>query len=163
METANADTGLDDDAISAERPAAESAKQTAKERALSKFMEIGTVKGACAAAGVPRRTWYNWMESDESFAALVVDASEHVSDELEGEAIARAKNGSDTLLMFLLKARRPAVYREKHTITVVSPEVVTRLTRQADTIMHVCRTELEPHVAASLIRKLAEALDAVWS
>ena len=85
-----------------------------------------TVNG-CAAAGVPRCTWYDWMESDASFAALVVDASGHVSDELEEEAIARAKSGSDTLLMFLLKARRPAIYREKHTITVVSPEVVTRL------------------------------------
>src|SRR4051812_38238547 len=103
METVNADTCSHGDAVSAERPAAEPAKQTAKERALSKFMEIGTVKGACAAAGVPRRTWYNWMESDGSFAALVFDACEHVSDELEEEAIARAKDGSDTLLMFLLK------------------------------------------------------------
>jgi hypothetical protein len=103
------------------------------------------------------------MESDESFAALVVDASEHVSDELEEEAIARAENGSDTLLMFLLRARRPMIYREKHTITVVSPEVVTRLGRQAEAIMRVCRAELEPHVAASLIRKLAEALGQVWS
>jgi hypothetical protein len=163
METVSADTCLDDDAVSAPPQDAESAKQTVKERALSKFIEIGTVKGACAAAGVPRRTWYNWMESDESFAALVVDASEHVSDELEEEAIARAKSGSDTLLMFLLRARRPAVYREKHTITVVSPEVVTRLTRQAETMMLVCRTELEPAIAGLLIPKLAEALREVWS
>ena len=61
--------------------------------------------------------------------------------------------------------RRPAVYREKHTIPVVSPEVVSRLGNlaEAEAIMRVCREELEPRVAASLIRKLAESLDAVWS
>lgn len=137
-----------DNAVSSERPNAESAKQTAKERALSKFMQIGTVKGACAAAGVPRRTWYNWMESDESFAALVVDASEHVSDELEEDANRAREEWLGHLVDVPTQGAATLVYREKHTITVVSPEVVTRLIRQADTIMQVCRTELEPQVAA---------------
>jgi hypothetical protein len=163
VETADIDDCVPNDAAALERTATEPARLTAKERALAKFMQIGTVKGACAAAGVPRRTWYNWMESDASFAALVVDASEHVSDELEEEAIARAKNGSDTLLMFLLRARRPFVYREKQTIEVVSPDVQNRLVRQADTIMRFCATELPEPYNSTFARKLATALVEVWS
>jgi hypothetical protein len=163
METADIDPCLRGDAVSAEPPTAGPVRQTAKDRALSKFIEIGTVKGACVAAGVPRRTWYNWMESDESFAARVLAASEDVVDELEQEAIARAKNGSDTLLMFLLKARRPAVYRDKQTITVVSPEVQAALARQAEAIQDVFRAELPPELALVVGAKLMERLRTVWS
>jgi hypothetical protein len=58
-----------------------------------------------------------------------------------GEAIARAKNRSDMLLMFPLKASRPAVYREKQIITV------TPLVRQAEAIRDVFRAELPPDLA----------------
>ena len=41
---------------------------------------------------------------------MVEDARETVTDLLEGEAIRRAKDGSDYLLTFLLRRRKPEVY-----------------------------------------------------
>ncbi len=160
MERLEGDVGFRDD-VSVDSPTVEPLA-SAKERALNKFMEIGTVKGACAAAGVPRRTWYNWMETDKSFAIRVVQASEQVSDELEEEAIRRAKDGSDTLLMFLLKARRPAIFREKRTIEVVSPDVQRRLAKQVEFIMATIKRELPSDQATRLIGQLADGLTVVW-
>jgi len=105
-----------------------------KARALVAFGVAGTVKGACEAAKIGRRTWYDWMEADPSFAARVVDLTEEVTDELEEEAIARAKSGSDTLIIFLLKSRRPGQYRERQEVTVVSADVRQRLDRQVQLI-----------------------------
>ena len=36
------------------------------------------------------------------------------TDGLEDEAVRRAKNGSDTLLIFMLKARRPEKFKERY-------------------------------------------------
>lgn len=123
-----------------------------KARALVQFRELGTVKAACEAAGIGRRTWYDWLEADPEFASLVMAANEDVTDELEAEAIkrAKAKDGSDTLLTFLLRARRPQLYREKQVIEVVSPDVQDRLQRQADAIMAICPPETAQQLAAAL-------------
>jgi hypothetical protein len=71
---------------------------------------------------VPRSTLYLRRRPDESFADAMADALETGTDLLENEALRRAKEGvarfyegevcgyvrkySDTLLIFLLKARR---------------------------------------------------------
>lgn len=98
-----------------------------KARALRAYVQIATVRGACRAARIGRRTWYDWIESDPTFGEQVLDAHEEVADELEAEAFKRALHGSDTLLIFLLKARRPAKYRDKYTVTVHAPEVQVAL------------------------------------
>src|SRR4051812_1323438 len=85
-----------------------------KARALQAYRKAGTVMHACIAAGIGRRTWYDWLENDPTFAAAAMEASEGVTDELEKEAIRRAKKGSDTLIIFLLKSKRPEQYRETH-------------------------------------------------
>lgn len=73
---------------------------------------------ACNVEGIGRRTYYDWRETDPVFAQAADTAIEAGTDVLEDEAKRRAVglSGSDTLLIFLLKARRPDKYRERHTI-----------------------------------------------
>jgi hypothetical protein len=70
------------------------------------------VNEAATVAGISVRTAYNHRQSDEDFALDWADAIEAGTQELERVAIQRAKDKSDVLLIFLLKARRPDVYRD---------------------------------------------------
>lgn len=126
-----------------------------KQRALAAYREAGTVMHACIAAGVGRRTWYDWMEQDPKFAAAAIETGEAVTDDLEKEAIKRAKEGSDTLIIFLLKSKRPEQYRETHKIEVVSPAVRENL-RQTIAILN---EELDAETAGRVL----ELLDKIWS
>lgn len=84
-----------------------------KKAVLDAFIELGTVYHACKQAGVGRTTWYNWLKDDPEFAEAVSKAEEDVADDLEQEAIKRAKDGSDTLLIFLLKGHKPEKFKER--------------------------------------------------
>lgn len=89
-----------------------------------------TVTAAANRAGVHRTTVYVWRGADKEFAAAWDDAYEQGSDHLEDEARRRAVDGvtkplmykgkkcgsiqeySDTLMITLLKARRPERFRD---------------------------------------------------
>ena len=102
-------------------------KDPKKTRALVAFLRNGTIAAACAAAGVGRRTWYNWCEADEAFAALAAEAKENVLDGLEQEAYRRAVEGSDVLLIFLLKSLRRSQFADRTMFDKVHPDVITRI------------------------------------
>lgn len=72
----------------------------------------GNVRAACLAAGVTRSAAYKARATSALFRAAWTEALEDGVDVLEAEARRRAMSGSDQLLMFLLKAHRPGVYRE---------------------------------------------------
>src|SRR5829696_6157972 len=78
--------------------------------ALSEGMSIANAAGA---AGTGRGAMYVWRREDPEFASDWDEAVEVGTDKLEDEARRRAMNGSDAVLMFLLKARRPAQYKDK--------------------------------------------------
>lgn len=98
---------------------------------LQTLEETASVTKACEVSGLPRRTAYNWRGADEQFAKDWDAAVERGTDALEDEAVRRAREGtlrpvfyegkvcghvrefSDTLLIFMLKARRPEKYRER--------------------------------------------------
>ncbi len=106
---------------------ASTARLTEAKKAI--FLEVlgdtGIVTEACARSGLARRTVYFWRGKDPSFAEAWTQALERGVDALEDEALRRALGGrlepvfyqgkecgavrkySDTLLMFMLKARRP--------------------------------------------------------
>ena len=84
-----------------------------KREALAAYVELGTVTAACRAAGIGRRTFYDLKASDPEFAAAADAAKKEVGDCLEQEAIRRAYNGSDVLLIFLLKGHKPEKFRER--------------------------------------------------
>ena len=90
--------------------------------------KTGNVSAAAWHAGRARAQLYRLRKQDTAFAALWDDALEEAADWLELEALRRAMDGteegryfrgemigtitrySDSLLMFLLKARRPLVF-----------------------------------------------------
>lgn len=81
------------------------------------FLEIlrdgGSVTTACQAIGVKRQSIYQRRANDPDFKEAWDDAVESGTDRLEDEAVKRARNSSDLLLIFMLKARRPHLYRER--------------------------------------------------
>lgn len=117
-----------------------SAQQKKKIEFLAAFEDLGTITGACRSTSVGRRTVYDWQQADEDFALALHDARRAVADDLEHEAIRRAKDGSDTLLIFLLKAHDPDRFRENvkvehsgrvgHDISGMTTEELERLADQ---------------------------------
>jgi hypothetical protein len=71
------------------------------------------VSRAARAAGISRRRVYQVREADPEFAAEWDDAIAGSLDELEEIAFGRAKDVSDTLMIFLLKSHRKETYGEK--------------------------------------------------
>jgi len=97
----------------------------------SRGIATANVARACEAAGIGRTTAYEWREADEEFRRRWNKAAEIGAEALEDEAVRRAHEGwedpvfyqgtqcatvrkySDTLLIFLLKGRKPERYRER--------------------------------------------------
>ena len=100
------------------------------ERLLAVLRAGGTVTAACQAERIHRSTYYAWRAADPAFAAQADDAIESGTDVLEDEARRRALNGSDTLLIFLLKARRPEKYRERHAVQSSDKPMEITITRR---------------------------------
>jgi hypothetical protein len=111
-----------------------------KKKFLEHFAEFGNVSAAARHAGVERKNVYRWQEHDEDFAIAFQQAEIASVELMEGEARRRAVDGvgsqrrvydnrgnlvdeytetkySDTLLIFLLKARRPETYRDRYDVT----------------------------------------------
>jgi hypothetical protein len=112
----------------------------AKRAFLDDYKLWANISSACTAVGISRNTYYGWLEHDEHFAAALKQADAAATERLEREAYRRAIEGSpykrtsywhgepvgtdekieysDNLLMLLLRARRPDLYREKIDATV---------------------------------------------
>ena len=103
-----------------------------KKAFLESFARIGIVSTAAVEAGIARRTVYSWQEVDDEFAAAFRQAEIEATEAMEQEAYRRGVLGtekpvyqggvkvgtvrefSDVLLIFMLKARNPGKYRERH-------------------------------------------------
>lgn len=85
---------------------------------LEAFRESGIISQALMVSGVSRGQLRSALDKDPEFLEAFHDAKADAIDSLETEAVRRAKDGSDQLLMFLLKSHRPEVYRENHKIEV---------------------------------------------
>lgn len=117
-------------------PAASGAGGTATRRTSRpdwgpRFLEVvaatGNVRLAASAAGVSRDAPYKRGRRDPRFAARWLRAREEAVDTLEAEARRRALDGSDALLMFLLRSLRPAVYRDRVEVALGVRREATRL------------------------------------
>jgi hypothetical protein len=86
---------------------------------LATLAQTANVRQACAAADVSRKTAYQHRERSATFRADWDIALEEACDRLEAIAWERAATVSDTLCIFLLKAHRPAKYRDtyRHEVT----------------------------------------------
>jgi hypothetical protein len=112
----------------------------AKHAFLESYAYWANISCAAAAAGCDRSLVYYWQEHDPAFAAAFQQAEAQATERLEREAWRRATEGtpykrtsywhgepvgtdekieySDQLMMLLLRARKPDVYREKVDVTV---------------------------------------------
>ncbi len=79
--------------------------------------ETGNVSRAAKDANVTRQVAYQQRENDPEFAKQWDDAKQRGLETLADVANERARNGSDTLLIFLLKAHDPKRYRENIDVT----------------------------------------------
>lgn len=119
------------------------AREDRYELFLTALGEGMTISAAAEQAGFARRAdLYEHRDVDEGFAARWDEIVERTTEEMEQEAYRRAVEGwiereifdddgnvighvrkfSDGLLMFMLKARRPGVYRENHRVQHVGPD-----------------------------------------
>ena len=112
----------------------------AKHAFLEAYAQWANIQHACNIAGVARRNIYHWQEHDSEFSAAFQQAEQAATERLEREAWRRAVEGSpyertsywhgepvgtdrkieysDQLMMLLLRARRPDLYREKVDVAV---------------------------------------------
>lgn len=124
--------------------------------------EKPTIKAACAAAGVSYSTWYHWLAEDEDFANSYERMLHAMAGELEPDVMARARE-SDQLAMFILKAWKPARYRDRQVIEVVSPDVQLRLAQQVDAIISTCQELLSADQAAVVVSGIRQKMDTIWA
>ena len=85
-------------------------------RFLNAYALGGSVSHACRVTKLGRKSPYRWAETSEAFSNAMKEAKEAGVQRLEDWALQRATdadNPSDRLVEFLLKAHRPAVYRER--------------------------------------------------
>ena len=94
---------------------------TPPQKRVLEIMATGlSITAAAQHAKVGRSTIYAWRNEDGPFASRMDDAYEAGVDTLEDHALKRAHDAekpSDALTMFLLKAHRPARYRERVDLT----------------------------------------------
>jgi hypothetical protein len=102
---------------------------------LEALARTASVTAACEEVAIARRTVYEWRD-DPDFVVAWEAAIEKGTDALEDEAIRRAYHGtdkpvyqgkelvghireySDTLMIFMLKARRPEKFKERTTTEI---------------------------------------------
>ncbi|TPM39596.1 terminase [Mesorhizobium sp. B2-3-4] len=98
-----------------------------------------SVTAACINAGISRTAAYEWRDADDEFRKMWDEAVDEGTDRLEDEAHRRARDGvqkpvyqggkrvgeireySDTLTIFLLKARRPDKFKDRVSTEISAP------------------------------------------
>lgn len=93
--------------------------------------QTANVSASCRKAKLPRKTAYDWRSDDADFATAWDAALDLGTDALEDEAVRRGSEGtlkpvyqggkrvgtvreySDTLLIFMLKGRRPERFKDR--------------------------------------------------
>jgi hypothetical protein len=119
-----------------------------------------TVTRACIEAEVAFSTVHSWRTHDPEFKAKWDEAMEQGTDRLEDVARDRAVAGSDRLLIFLLKGRRPEKYRRppeanmNQAVGVLTPEQTRerlRLLGLIPTILEIDTGDVDEDAAGTAV------------
>jgi hypothetical protein len=110
-----------------------------KERWLEAHRKTGIIVVTCRKTKIARPTIYKWLAEDPEFAAAKAEAEQEAVELLEAEARRRAEKGvlkpvfykgercgsireySDSLMMFIIKAKKPE-YRDRVTNEIVGAD-----------------------------------------
>lgn len=83
----------------------------------------GVVSTACKSIGMPRSTFYNWLNADPAFKAAVEDVQEYALDVAESELHKLIKKGETVAIIFYLKTKgKKRGYIEKQEVDLRTPE-----------------------------------------
>jgi hypothetical protein len=93
-----------------------------------------TLSDAADHAGCGRGAVWEWRRDDPVFAKDFEQAYSLGTDVLEKEATRRAMEGSDLLLLFLLKSRNPARFNRRMLEAVPAPEAAAALGAVTDNV-----------------------------
>lgn len=79
--------------------------------------DVFTITAACKRAGIRTQIFYAWRKNDAEFAEEVKVANDEITERLEQKAHEQAVGVHGTepvpsLMIFLLKARKPEMYRD---------------------------------------------------
>jgi hypothetical protein len=85
---------------------------------LRTLSECGIVSISAQAAGIGRNALYDWRRTDQQFADEWEEALLVGADVLEDEAKRRAMDGSDALLMFLLRGLKSDRFGQKSQVEI---------------------------------------------
>src|SRR5262245_14799001 len=106
--------------------------QRRKAKFLAAYERLGNATAVAEETGISRYTHKEWLKKSETYRQAFQEADDAATEVLEKEAIRRAVEGneepvyyngqkvgtvrkySDVLLIFLLKSKRPEVYRERY-------------------------------------------------
>jgi len=128
-----------------------------KEAFLGAYSSKFSIAATCQIIGINRATVFRWRENDPAFAERFNAIDSQITDTLQARAITRALTDADqssaTLLIFLLKARLPEVYREK-----IVHEVNLRF---ANTLIADVTLILRKHLPVELSNTIAKELEAL--
>lgn len=86
-------------------------------RFLKLYRESGNVTLSAKGAGISRAMVYKRRKENLAFAAIMDEAREESIEILEAVAQKRARESSDTLLIFLLKSLKPDTYGDRLRVT----------------------------------------------
>lgn len=111
---------------------------------LAAIQNSGNVRAACQAAAVSRAAAYKARAADPKLAAEWDEALADAVDMLEAVAWDRARSGlSDQVLMMLLRAHRPQLYRERVHVEVTRDQDIDVVMRAGN----MTRAEAEQAIA----------------
>lgn len=102
-------------AVSPDRSAAPARAAQVRKRQelfLDAFVKTGTILGASRRCGISRETVRQWRLNDEAFEEQFQDSDLDITETLETKAMSMAMQGDTTMVIFLLKARKPKTYRD---------------------------------------------------
>lgn len=82
---------------------------------LEAYADCGNVTESASRANISRHTVYDRRKRYATFADAMNEAKQAAIESLEAVAWKRAKESSDTLIIFLLKSLKPEQYRDQFT------------------------------------------------
>lgn len=132
-------------------------KEHLKDTFLDQYAKKISISQAAQLVGISRNTVTRWREADPTFNEKFKEIDNTIVDNLQQRAIVRALTDSDqssaTLLIFLLKAKMPEIYREK-----IVHEVNLRF---MNTLITDVTMILRKHVPVELSNTIAKELEAL--
>ena len=114
-------------------------------RVLNEYAKCGVIGLACERAGVHRSRHTKWLKNYPQYKELFETIRERFVDGMEAIAIERAKEKSDSLLMFMLKAHRREVYgdQSKMDMTMSSNSPITLMFAEGMLTDYECKSIIE--------------------